>query len=162
MSTQLPIDAYRDLSRWFPALSDRARALGMNRDTLSEWERAQLDYRVRPATAENIQTLESVARDVEQLMGDPRATGRWMLTPQPQLRGETPARLVRERRLRELAELIFQGKTPGPRRVIRNASAPTTTSVPPVTVRTRPRAADKAAVLRILGQNERIIRPVQR
>jgi hypothetical protein len=103
---------YATLSRWFPALSQRARALGLSRETLTRWERASSPPRVRPGTARAVRSLASVAEDVERLVDDPSGAGAWLLAPQPALRGAPAARLAvaaTPESLALLRSLVFAG-----------------------------------------------------
>lgn len=160
MSAALPTAEYRQLLRWFPTLSDRARALGRSRETLTSWERGLLACAVKPSTAGRIARVGSVAGDVESLVGDPRAAGRWMLTPQPQLGGTTPVQMIAAGRLDELSGLIYRGREIAPQRRIRRASRAPGDVVAFPRQRERGRSADEAAVLRRIGEAEELIGPI--
>jgi hypothetical protein len=161
MPTILPASAYRELSRWFPTVSDRARALGRSRETLTGWERELLDCTVKPSTARRITCVASVTGDVEELIGDARGAGRWMLTPQPLLRGKTPVEMIGVGRLDELSGVIYPGGRITPRRTVRRASSAPQGVVSFPRRRERERSADEAAVLRRIGEDEALIGPVE-
>lgn len=86
-------DSYVEVSNYFATVSDRARALGVQRHTIRKWDEA-LALRVRKESQDRVRVLVSTAQDVRQLIGDPLAAGRWLLTQQPVLRGVTPADLL--------------------------------------------------------------------
>ena len=160
MPTILPASAYLELSRWFPTLSDRARALGRSRETLTAWEREKLGCSVKPSTAAIVRSVASVAADVEELVGDASGAGRWMLTPQPQLRGRTPVEMIRLGLLGELSRLVYSADRAKPGRVVRRpVEAPEGVIDFPRT-RDRPRSADEARALRRIGEDEGLIGPV--
>jgi len=163
VSAALPSE-YARLSRWFPALSDRARAVGVTRQRALAWER-QPAPRVRQATAEAIRRMASVSADVERQIGDASSAGRWLLTEQPALRGRIPAALVRGGHREDLAlvaALVF-GPVPQPQaRRVAPANRPVTRAMPalPRSVpRERVRDADEAALLRLLGAPDDLIGP---
>lgn len=158
----LPSD-YAALSRWFPSLSQRARALGLSRETLTRWERSSSPPRVRPVTAQAIRSLASVAGDVERLVGEPVGAGVWLLAPQPALRGETAASLARaadDRALRTLTRLASPDEPEVRRgRAAGHGRRPPETWTAPAH-RRRPRDPAEAALLARIGQDATTIGPV--
>ena len=110
MPITLPRAEYRELARWFPSVTDRARALGRSRETLTSWERGRLECTVKPSTARRITRVASVAEDVERLIGDARGVGRWMLAPQPQFLGKTPVEMIAAVRLGDLSRVVYGGE----------------------------------------------------
>jgi hypothetical protein len=153
---------YAALSRWFPALSQRARALGLSRETLTRWERASSPPRVRPATARAVRSLASVAEDVERLVDDAPGAGAWLLAPQPALRGGSAAALARAAdtsSLRTLTELASPTqRVVADRREGLRAQPPATWAA--AAPRLRPRDPAEAALLARMGQDEATIGPV--
>jgi uncharacterized protein (DUF2384 family) len=146
---QLPIDAYRRLNRFFPTLSARSRALGLSRETLTRWERDPSSVRVRDATATSIESLVRVAEDAEDLIGDPRSAGDWLLAAQPALGGATAASVAldgSERARATVERIMLPAQDPPPEptprgvipRVARRGS-------PPPGSRTRPRRSRRGS-----------------
>jgi uncharacterized protein (DUF2384 family) len=160
MATALPISTYRELSRWFPTVTDRARALGRSRETLTSWERELLTCTVQPSTAGRIASVASVATDVEELIGDARGVGRWMLAPQPQFRGRTPVEMIAANRLGELSKVIYRDEDVSPQRTVRRSSRGPRDVVGFPRQRERERTATEAAVLRRIGEDEDLIGPI--
>jgi uncharacterized protein (DUF2384 family) len=158
----LPVDRYRELARFFPTLSDRSRALGLSRETLTRWERDPDTANVRHATARALETLARVTEDAEELVGDARAAGTWMLAPQPALNGATAAALARQgtdASLAAIARLMLSETPPLPPAVPRGRIMRR-----PATVayrRTRPRDPVKAELLRELGVEEAAVGPAR-
>ena len=154
--------AYRQLGRWYPRLADRARALGLSRQTLTSWERDPDGARVRHATARRVNLLASVTAEVEEAVGEATGAGAWMSAPQPLADGATPAALVREGRLRELHGLMFAPeKTVGTRRVRVGARHDPAPSLPGTVRRERPRSPEGARVLRMIGEDPAAIGPIR-
>jgi hypothetical protein len=156
----LQVDRYRALVRFFPTLSDRSRALGLSRETLTRWERDPDSANVRPATGRAIETLVRVAEDAEELTGDAQAAGVWLLAPQPALRGATVAAVARDGTDAALAriERLLLSETPSlPPAVPRGSIARRSVAVG--YRRTRPRDPVKAGLLREVGAEEAQIGP---
>jgi Flp pilus assembly protein TadG len=84
---------YGEVRSYFATVSERARALGVQRQTIRVWDKAAAS-RLREESEERVQLLVTTARDIANLMGEPRAVGRWLLTEQPLLRGVSPANLL--------------------------------------------------------------------
>lgn len=109
--------SYSLLEQWFPTLTARAEALGLSRETLTSWERAQLDVVVRDSTARRITRLAEVARVAAGGLRQPSDVGRWMLAPQPALAGRTVADAVRDGEAEAVGRLLGPGQraaTPPP------------------------------------------------
>jgi hypothetical protein len=161
MATDLPASEYRELSRWFPTVTDRARALGRSRETLTSWERGLLACQVKPSTARRVMHVASVAADVEELVGDARGVGRWMLAPQPQFRGKTPVEMIAAGRLNELSQVVYQAENiTAPERTVRRSRQAPRNAVDFPRRRERARAADEAAVLVRIGEDADLIGPI--
>jgi hypothetical protein len=141
--------AYLTLSRWYPRLSDRARALGLSRQTLTAWERDPEAARLRHRTARGVELLASVSADVEDLVGDAAGAGAWMVAPQPLAGGQTPAKLVVERRLAEVRSLMLPS--------VRDSAV---RGLPRMVPRERPRSRGEALVLQRIGEDPSLIGPV--
>jgi transcriptional regulator with XRE-family HTH domain len=150
---------YGALARWYPRLTDRARALGISRQTLTAWERDRDAVRMRPRTAARIDLVASVTADVEDLVGDPAGAGVWMRAPQPLAGGRTPAQLVVERRLAEVRNLMFPSVPDSPARRVTVRVADTHFGFG-VVPRERPRSRGEALVLERIGEDPRMIGPV--
>lgn len=84
---------YRRLGPFFPVKSERAKALGASTETLRTWEQRP-PSRLRSGLVENIRLVLEVCLELEPLMDKRSDVGRWMLSPQPQLRGRTPVSLL--------------------------------------------------------------------
>jgi len=104
--------------------------------------------------------VASVATDVEELIGDARGVGRWMLTPQPQFRGRTPVEMIAANRLDELSTVIYRGEDVSPRRTVRRSSRGPRDVVGFPRRRERERTAAEAAVLRRIGEDPDLIGPI--
>ena len=159
----LPV-SYGRLERWFPTQTGRAAALGVSREQVRLWERRVGDEprpSVRARTAAVVDRVAAAAAQVEQLVGDAEAAGVWLLVPQPALRGESALGAVRGGRLGEVMPLLGTS-VPGTRGRfssddVRTAAA-TLGEDRPVR-RERPRDAEAAEVLRLLGEDELLIGP---
>jgi hypothetical protein len=152
---------YGQLARWYPRLTDRARALGFSRQTLTTWERTPDAARLRAGAARRIDLVASVTADVERLVGSADGAGAWMCTPQPLAGGQIPAALARERRFAELRRLIFPDPPSSPLRRIEMTDADRgRSSFPTVVRRERPRSAAEARLLQRLGEDPMLIGPV--
>jgi hypothetical protein len=152
---------YGQLARWYPRLTDRARALGFSRQTLTTWERNPDTARLRAGAARAINLVASVTADVEDLVGSADGAGAWMCTPQPLAGGRIPATLARERRFAELRRLIFPDPPSTPVRRIELADADRgRPSFPTMVRRERPRSAQEARLLERLGEDPMLIGPV--
>jgi len=161
MPITLPRAEYRELARWFPSVTDRARALGRSRETLTSWERGRLECTVKPSTARRITRVASVAEDVERLIGDARGVGRWMLAPQPQFLGKTPVEMIAAGRLGDLSRVVYGGEEITSRRRGRRARRGPRNAVGFPKQRERPRSGAEAAVLRRIGEEDDMIGPVE-
>jgi hypothetical protein len=151
---------YAELTRWYPRLTDRARVLGISRQTLTAWERDPGAVRLRRRTAARVDLVASVTADVEDLVGDPEGAGVWMRAPQPLAGGRTPADLVGQRRLVELRSLMLPSIPVSP---VRRIAAPVTDAplgYPSVVRRERPRSRGEALVLERIGEDPSLIGPV--
>jgi hypothetical protein len=101
-----------------------------------------------------------VATDVEELIGDARGVGRWMLAPQPQFRGRTPVEMIAANRLGELSKVIYRDEDVSPQRTVRRSSRGPRDVVGFPRQRERERTATEAAVLRRIGEDEDLIGPI--
>ncbi len=162
----LPVE-YDRLARWFPAATARADAIGVTREMLRRWESADARAtrpRVRAQTARAVELVAEVAREVERLVGDPQGAGRWMLAPQPALRGARVVDLARCGRLDVVAQLLVRPVDDRPIRqftseaVRRGADQIRTPGAGPLR-RERPRGGSKAEVLRRIGVDDALIGP---
>ncbi len=155
-------DEYALLARWFPTARTRAAAIGVTREMIRRWEIA-LDGgarpRVRAGTARAITLLTDVAAEVERLVGDAGGTGRWLLAPQPALRGLSVAAVLGERPLSVIAPLIAPPPDGAPTGFssARVRSATAALGPAPRIRRERPRNQVEAAILRRLGCDELVI-----
>jgi hypothetical protein len=117
---------------------------------------------VRAGTATAVESVVATAEQVERLVCDADATGRWMRVPQPALRGETVAAAVRDGRLAAVVPLLGIPRTEVRARFtaseIREAASVLGTDRR--TPRERPRARDKAEILRRLGEHDDLIGPI--
>jgi hypothetical protein len=157
---RLPL-TYTQLARWYPRLTDRARALGFSRQTLTTWERNPDAARLRAGAARRISLVASVTADVERLVGSADGAGAWMCAPQPLAGGQIPAALARERRFAELRRLIFPDPPSSPiRRVEMTDADRGRPSFPTLVRRERPRSAPEARLLERLGEDPMLIGPV--
>lgn len=106
-------ESYGEVSVYFRTVSDRARALGVQRNTVRKWDEGAA-ARLRTESHDRVQLLLSAARDVRDLMGDPFAVGRWLLTQQPGLRGVAPAELLLQfgGRAQEVVRQLAMGVSP--------------------------------------------------
>jgi hypothetical protein len=161
MPITLPTSEYRELARWFPTVADRARALGRSRETVTGWERGRLECTVQPSSARQITRVASVAEEVEQLMGDARGVGRWMLAPQPQFLGKTPVEMIAAGRLVDLSKVVYGGQGITPRRRVSRARRGPRNAVGFPRQRERVRSGAEAAVLRRVGEEDALIGPVE-
>jgi hypothetical protein len=152
---------YGQLARWYPRLTDRARALGVSRQTLTTWERNPDVARLRAGAARRIDLVASVTADVERHVGSVDGAGVWMCAPQPLAGGQIPAVLARERRFAELRRLIFPDPPSSPiRRVEMTDADRGRPSFPTLVRRERPRSAAEARLLQRLGEDPMLIGPV--
>jgi Protein of unknown function (DUF2384) len=156
---------YGALERWFPSLSSRAAALGVSRDTLTRWERTPTTL-VSERNARLVRQLAVLARQVEEQVSDSRGAGKWLLAPQPALLGKRPVDSLREGDL-ETVRRLFQPFASGQQfeRITRDGYTTAITTAERTqpklrNARDRARAADKAAVLRRIGETEERIGPV--
>jgi hypothetical protein len=156
----LPL-TYAQLARWYPRLTDRARALGFSRQTLTTWERNPDAARLRAGAARRINLVASVTADVENLVGSADGAGAWMCAPQPLAGGQIPAALARERRFAELRRLIFPDPPSAPvRRIEMTDAGRGRPSFPTMVRRERPRSPQEARLLELLGEDPMLIGPV--
>ena len=151
---------YAELARWYPRLTDRARVLGISRQTLTAWERDPGAARVRRRTAACIDLVASVTADVEDLVGDPRGAGVWMRAPQPLAGGQTPAELVVARRVAEVRSLMLPSVPDLPVRRIAARVPDAPLGFLRVVPRERPRSREEALVLERIGEDPSLIGPV--
>lgn len=160
--------SYDSLGRWFPTATARARALGVSREIVRRWDANVVSGRrpeLRARTAQVVERVAALASEAERLTGDAEAAGRWILTAQPALRGETVAWAAREGRLREIERLLAPtSRQPAePREFTLQAVRAGAASIPaergPRYPRERPRDAEKAAALRRIGMDEARIGP---
>jgi hypothetical protein len=151
---------YAELARWYPRLTDRARVLGISRQTLTAWERDPGAARLRNRTAARVDLVASVTADVEDLVGDPEGAGTWMQAPQPLAGGRTPAGLVGERRLAELRSLMLPSVPDSPVRRVPTPVTDAPLGYPSVVPRERPRSRGEALVLERIGEDPSLIGPV--
>ncbi len=86
---------YEQLREFFPTPSLRARALGVKRDTIQVWDH-QRAARLRATSQGRVTLLLALCSAVSSHMLSSRDVGRWMLSPQPALRGRSPVELLRE------------------------------------------------------------------
>ncbi len=86
---------YDELREFFPTPSLRARALGVKRDTIQVWDQHRA-ARLRGTSQGRVTLLLVLCSAVSRHMLSPRDVGRWMLTPQPSLRGKSPVDLLRQ------------------------------------------------------------------
>lgn len=84
---------FRELKRYFERRSDLARAVGVKRDTIAAWDRGTL--RLRASSVERVSLLLAVCQRAEPRMRSAHAVGRWVVTEQPSLDGDSPAAIVR-------------------------------------------------------------------
>jgi hypothetical protein len=152
--------AYPTLTRWYPRLTDRARALGVSRQTLTAWERDPEEARLRRRTARRVELVASVTADVEALVGDAAGAGAWMVAPQPLAGGRTPAQLVVERRLAEVRSLMLPSVPDSPVRRITAWAPDAPRGFPTIVPRERPRSRGEALVLQRIGEDPALIGPV--
>lgn len=82
-------EGYSGLGDYFDSVSDRAAALGVERDTIRAWD-ARRASRLRAASRRRVSALLAVCRDLGGVRSDPPAIGRWLLTEQPGLMGARP------------------------------------------------------------------------
>lgn len=80
---------YRELRTFFSTASARARALGVKRDTIRVWDEGCAS-RVRATSQGRVALLLAVCTAVSKYMVTNQDVGRWMLSPQPSLRGQSP------------------------------------------------------------------------
>jgi hypothetical protein len=152
---------HAQLARWYPRLTDRVRALGFSRQTLTTWERNPDAARLRAGAARRIRQIASVTADVERLVGSADGAGAWMCAPQPLAGGQIPAALAREGRFVELRRLIFPDPPSTPVRRIEMTDADRRRpSFPTLVRRERPRSASEARLLERLGEDPMLIGPV--
>src|SRR5438445_4664653 len=85
---------YDELRRFFPMPSQRARALGVKRDTIQVWDEHRAG-RLRATSQGRVTLLLALCSAVSGYMLTARDVGRWMLSPQPSLRGRSPVDLLR-------------------------------------------------------------------
>jgi Protein of unknown function (DUF2384) len=152
--------AYMTLGRWYPRLTDRARALGVSRQTLTAWERDPEAARLRGRTARAVELIASVTADVEELVGDAAGAGAWMVAPQPLAGGRTPAELVVDQRLAEVRSLMLPSVPDSTVRRIPARVPDAPLGFPSVVPRERPRSRAEALVLRRIGEDPALIGPV--
>lgn len=153
--------SYGQLSRWYPHLTDRARALGFSRQTLTTWERDPEASRLRAGAVRRINLVASVTADVEDLVGSAAGAGAWMCAPQPLADGQTPAALAGDGRFAELRRLMFPSAPAEPVRRVRATAADRGEPVFPSNVRReQPRSAQEARLLGRLGEDPLLIGPV--
>ena len=86
-------DGYGEVRQYFATVTERARALGVQRHTVRKWDGAEAS-RLRQESQDRVRLLLVTARSVQQWIGDPVAAGRWLLTEQPVLRGVAPTDLL--------------------------------------------------------------------
>lgn len=86
---------YRELRAFFPTASARANALGMKRDTIRVWDEDRA-ARLRASSQGRVALLLAVCTAVSKYMPAPKDVGRWMLLPQPSLRGQSPVDALRD------------------------------------------------------------------
>ena len=82
-------ERYDEAASYFDTVSDRAEAFGVERSTIRVWDEGSAK-KLRRESRERASILAEVCRDLSSLMEDRREVGRWLLTPQPGLRGERP------------------------------------------------------------------------
>ena len=80
---------YRELPAFFSTASARARALGVKRDTIRVWDEGRA-RRVRATSQGRVALLLAVCAAVSKYLVTTQDVGRWMLSPQPSLRGQSP------------------------------------------------------------------------
>lgn len=152
--------AYWSLVRWYPRLTDRSRALGVSRQTVTAWERDPGAVMLRSRTARAVELVASVTADVEDLVGDPAGAGAWMVAPQPLANGQIPARLAGEGVLEPLRLLMLGAPISGPARRVDVRPPRVASEIPRRVPRERPRSRAEAAVLARLGEDPELIGPV--
>ncbi len=86
-------DGYDRLAEYFASVSDRAEALGVERDTIRVWD-ARGASRLRQCSRRRVSALLAVCRDLGAVMSEPVTVGRWLLTEQPGLMGARPTDVV--------------------------------------------------------------------
>lgn len=86
---------YRALRAFFPSASSRAQALGMKRDTIRVWDEGRAS-RLRASSQGRVALLLAVCVAVSKYTLTAQDVGRWMLSPQPSLRGRSPADALRD------------------------------------------------------------------
>jgi predicted transcriptional regulator len=86
---------YHELRAFFPTASARAKALGMKRDTIRVWDEDRAG-RLRASSQGRVALLLAVCTAVSKYMSSSKDVGRWMLSPQPSLRGQSPVDALRD------------------------------------------------------------------
>jgi hypothetical protein len=155
-------DEYASLARWFPTTRSRAAAIGVTREMIRRWEIAlERGDRapVRTGTARAITRLAEVAGEVERLVGDAAGAGRWLLVPQPALRGASVAAALRGPSSASIAPLIAPPATNPPARFSQAEVLTATAGLGPAPrpSRERPRDSTEAAILRRLDAAQAVI-----
>jgi DNA-binding XRE family transcriptional regulator len=85
---------YLRLKAFFPAQTDLATALGVNRETIRTWNRGEM-IRLRRTSIDRVRVLAAIADQVARYMPTEASVGSWLLSPQPALGGEIPVDLVK-------------------------------------------------------------------
>jgi hypothetical protein len=151
---------YAMLSRWYPRLTDRARVLGVSRQTLTTWERDPGSARLRRSTARAIDVVASVTADVEDLVGSAAGAGAWMCVPQPLAGGQVPAAMARAGMLADVRRLMLAPTDATPVRRVQSQSRAAGSDLPAHVRRERPRSRGEALVLERIGEDPAVIGPV--
>ena len=95
-TAELASEGFAELRTFFVNDSQLHQALGWSAPTFRRWLGGWSPARPRTASSERIAQLLVVARAGAQWVADPHDVGRWLLTFNPGLGEERPARIVHE------------------------------------------------------------------
>jgi hypothetical protein len=99
-------EAFQGLRGFFKNDAQLAEALGWDEKTVAQWKEAKVSRPRRPNVL-RVAFLHELCLEARVYLATEEDAGRWVTTPQPQLRGETPAAWVRDRGKTGLDELTL-------------------------------------------------------
>lgn len=78
------------LRSFLPTAVDRARALGVSRETVASWDRKHVTERVRGDNVRRLERAVGVCESASQFLSTSEQVGLWLKAPQTFLYGGTP------------------------------------------------------------------------